>query len=283
MRAVFLSTVTVLLCGHCGTAQIMTGNEAQHALTLDEVQPVLDVISRLGPLRLVSEPEFMAGSLKICFADDNAFRDLTAALGRFQGNASWLLIAHVPLVCLVAIPEESNIRGQPIDTTKFRRWILQDIAPLAAFLEAELSLRDQPSKGIQILPPSPAITGHGPGGPTYLVSDPERFLANKLVPTSPYDRTIEYWLSEQELDQPYDVLHPSGGREVALEDADLLTRISEKTYENLIILADEVARLKRQCEGMSRTPRSLSDAMQRIMTICDLAARDRLGIVVIGG
>jgi hypothetical protein len=265
-------------------AQVMTSKNAQHDLTLDEVRPVLDVISRLAPLKLVSVPEFMVGSLKVCFADDPAFRPLTATLGRFQGNASWLLIAHVPLVCLAAVPEESRLRDQRNDTPpKFRQWILQDIDRLAVFLERELSLGNEPSKGIQALALSAAITGHGPGGPTYLVADPQRFLTNKFLPTSPHDRTIEYWLSDDELDQLYNVVHPSGKTETAVRELDLLKRISESTYETLIILPGEVARLKRECEEASHILSGFKDAMKRIIAICDQATSEHLGIVVIGG
>jgi len=106
------------------TAQIMM-NESQEDLKFAEVTPILDVISRLAPLKLVSDPSFMAGTLRVCFQNHQAFSRLTTALGRFQGNCSWLLLARVSLVCLMPVPDKGKIQDlldHGIDTPwKFRQ------------------------------------------------------------------------------------------------------------------------------------------------------------------
>ncbi len=165
-----------------------------------------------------------------------------------------------------------------------RQRILQDVTPLAEFIESGCDLRARPSKGIQVLPTrAESVVEHGPGGPALLIADPSLHLSSDLRATSPHDRTVDFWMSDQELDDLYDTLHSSGETGRATGEMHLLRRISESRYEDLIILPDEVAMLRKECEGMSRVSSTLEAAMRRITTICDLAARHHLGMVVPGG
>lgn len=284
MRVLHACAMTAVVFGYDAPAQVMT-SDTHFELRLDEVRPVLDVISRLAPLKVATEPNVMAGSVRVCFEDDQALTGLNATLVRFKGNAAWLLISHLPLVCLVAVPEESMLREHGVGTeSELRERILRDVPALAKFLEDECGLRSKPSKGIRVLPRSAeTVIVHGPGGPTFLVADPKRFLLNDFLFTSARDQTLEFWMSDRELDDLYDALHPAQSSVRATGEVDLLRRISETTYENLIVMPEEVARLRRQCENMSRVPSSLKDAMLRIIAICDLAAPHHLGIVVLGG
>lgn len=120
----------------------------------------------------------------------------------------------------------------------------------------------------------------GPGGPALLVADPRQYLSNGFVPTSARDRMVEYWMSDEEGDLMYDKVHAAGG--TALQRLPLLARVCESKYEDLIIMPSEVTDLKEECTHMTSTWADLRPALERLARICDMASRERLGIVVLG-
>ena len=228
----------------------------------------------------------LPGSFGICFADDDAFKPLTSALGKYKGNASWLLISRPPALCLVAAPEATEVRTRQIASdSQLKNLILQDVLPLSSFLEEQLGLVGAPSKGIQAEKEIPGhlALGDGPGGPTLLVSDPDRYISSGFQSTSGRDRTIDFWMSEQELEALYSVLHPVQNLTTSIGDLPILKRASESTHENFMVLPKDVAKLRHECEIMAGASRDLRAGMQRVIRICDLAETDHLGILVIGG
>lgn len=254
-------------------------------LTTNDLRPLLDVISRLATVKL-SGQQALSGSFGICFADNEAFKPLISALGKYKGNASWLLVSRPPAVCLIAAPEETQVHGRQIAIElQLRDLILQGVLPLSSFLEEQLGVVGAPSKGIQAEKESPAhsAVGDGPGGPTLLVSDPDRYIASGFRSTSNRDRTIDFWMSEQELDTLYSVLHPAQSVTMGVGDLPILKRASESTHENFIVLPKDVAKLRHECETLAGGSPDLRAALQRVIRICDLAETDHLGILVIGG
>ncbi len=272
-----------LLISSFSNGQAMEIDSPDMGLTLDEVRPVLEILSRLGPVKVIARPSLVAGSLHVCFEEHSALKSLNGDLARYDGNAQWIIASRLPLLCLVAVPKGSTLRSRQIkDRGQLKRLILEDVDPLARFLERELRLIDAPSRGIEVVMGSGNSPQHGPGGPALLVGDPGRLVPGNFAATSPYDETVDFWMSDRELDDLYEILHLSGANS-AFDGMDLLKRVTEKTYETLIILPDEVGRLRSQCEAMSRVSRNLKEAMLRVAMICDRAAAHRLGIVVIGG
>lgn len=263
---------------------VMTSG-ATYKFDTDDLRPVLDVISRLATVRL-SGQQALSGSFGICFADNEAFKPLTSALGKYKGNASWLLVSRPPAVCLVAAPEETELRTrQTASESQLKNLILEDVLPLASFLEEQLGLVGAPSKGIRLEKESPAHSAieDGPGGPTLLVSDPDRYISSGFRSTSGRDRTIDFWMSEQELETLYSVLHPAQNVATNVGDLPILKRASESTHENFIVHPKDVARLRHECEIVAAESVDLRAGMQRVIRICDLAEADHLGILVIGG
>jgi hypothetical protein len=254
-------------------------------LTANDLRPLLDVISRLATVRL-SGQQALSGSFGVCFADNEAFKPLTSTLGKYKGNASWLLVSRPPAVCLVAAPEETQLRKRQISSeSQLKDLIMQDVLPLSSFLEEQLGVVGAPSKGIQAEKESPALSAaeDGPGGPTLLVSDPDRYISSGFRSTSGRDRTIDFWMSERELETLYSVLHPAQSVASGVGDLPILKRASESTHENFIVLPKDVAKLRRECETLAGGSPDLRAALERVIRICDLAETDHLGILVVAG
>lgn len=254
-------------------------------LTTNELRPVLEVISRLATVRVSGQPA-LSGAFGICFSEDEAFKPVGSALGRYKGNASWLLISRPPAVCLMAVPAKTELQSDQVGSeSQLKDFILRDVLPLSSFLEEQLGIVGSPSKGIRFEKESPALSAvaEGPGGPTLLVSDPNRYISSGFRSPSARDRTIDFWMSQEELDHLYSILHPVRNVAGAVGDLPALKRASESTHENFILLPKDVAKLRRECEILAGASFDLRSAMQRVIRICDLAEADHLGILVIGG
>lgn len=128
-----------------------------------------------------------------------------------------------------------------------------------------------------------SAVGDGPGGPTLLISDPDRYISSGFRSTSSRDRTIDFWMSEQELEALYSALHPAQNLTTSVGDLPILKRASESTHKNFMVLPKDVAKLRHECEIMAGASLDLRAGMQRVIRICDLAVTDHLGILVIGG
>lgn len=79
----------------------------------------------------------------------------------------------------------------------------------------------------------------------------------------------------------YDKLHPSHGTASGVNTA-LLERVCESKYEDLVVLPSEVSALREECQRMAHDWPDLKTALDRVAQVCDMALRDRLGIVVLG-
>lgn len=255
-------------------------------LTADDLQPVLEVISRLAPVTL-NKQQRLPGLVSVCFLYNQAFETLNSALANFRGSATWTLLSRPPLVCLAVIPAESALRAHRIDSVaKLRNFIRPDVKSLASYLEQQLRVSGNPSKGIKVREESVDSTNlsvlHAPGGPALLVSDPNRYIASGFHSTSARDLTVDFWMSDRELFELYADLEQAS-TERGSRGLPLLRRVAEATHENLIVLPAEVPILKLECNVMAGVSKRLRGAMQRVIQICDMAEANDLGIVVIGG
>jgi hypothetical protein len=254
-------------------------NNFQRALILPEARLLLDIISRLGPVDSVVDIA-SAGELPIsvCFRDSQSFRPFKVILSSFRGSFRWVAMAHLPYTCVVPLVQESGLAASQDQT---RTLAIQDIKSLAKFVERELHLEGIPSHGVVVRHIEKSTGEVGPGGPALLVANPRQYLSNGFVPTSGRDRTIEYWISDEEGDILYERLHPSQGTPSHV-NMELLDRICESKYEDLIILPSEVGSLREQCDRMADSSADLKPAMLRVARICEMASSDGLGIVVLG-
>jgi hypothetical protein len=269
--------ITALIC--CLAAGYKMNN-FQQASVPPEVRSLLDVISRLTAVNAVVDTSGEGEPpISVCFEDREALRPFTNALRSFRGNFLWMPLAQLPYICVVPVAEKSHIEVPP---SRIRSLAIQDIASLARFLERELHLENVPSQGVMIRQMTKRAEEVGPGGPALLVANPHDYLSNGLAPTSARDRTVEYWISDEEGDLMYEKLHPSHGTASGFRGMALLERVCESKYEDLIILPSEVRSLKEECQRMADRSADLRPAMVRVVRVCDLALTDGLGIVVLG-
>jgi hypothetical protein len=254
-------------------------DDSQQGPVPPEVRLLLDVVSRLAPVNVVIDVSEGDPPISVCFEDRKALRAFTAVLRKFRGNFRWIPVSRLPYVCVVPVAEQ---RGSEIPLPQIRRLAVQDIASLARFVEIELQLAGAPSHGVIITQTAGHAGDIGPGGPALLVADPRQYLSNGFIPTSPRDKTVERWISDEEGDLMYDKLHPSDEIGSKPRDAALLKRVCESKYEDLIILPLEVRTLREECQRMAYSWPDLRPALDRIARICDTALSDGLGIVVLG-
>lgn len=268
--------IAALLC------RMVTGSQMDNSLqgsVPPEVRSLLDVISRLGPVNAVTEASEAEPPISVCFEDHKALRAFTTVLRKFRGNFQWIPLSRLPYVCVVPVAEQ---RGVETPLPQMRSLAVQDIASLAKFVERELHLEGAPSQGVVITPIAKHSGEAGPGGPALLVADPHQYLSNGFVPTSARDRTVEYWISDEEGDLMYDKVHAARGAVSQWPELPLLARVCESKYEDLVILPSEVTSLKEECIRMTGTWADLRPALERIARICDMASGKQLGIVVLG-
>jgi hypothetical protein len=268
----------LILIANGAWAGPMADNNANQFPMAPEARSLLDVISRVAPVRARMDSQNEGGlGVALCFDNDQAFGVLRRPLSRFRGNFRWVLGARLPYVCLTPIPGVTPPGAAMTSIVNISHQILGDMASLATFIEIELDLKNVRSKGITILQQLSSPLEPGPGGPAYLVAEPDRYVLRGFLPTSDRDRTVDSWMSDDELQSLYQELRNSTVRFA------LLHRISESSDENVIVLPQEVEDLKRECEEMANVSGGLRLAMMRLRRICDIALSARLGIVVLGG
>ncbi len=215
--------------------------------------------------------------LSLCFEDREELRAFTSLLRNFHGNFQWIPVSRLPYVCVVPTWEKAE---SDVSALQIKRLAVQDIGLLAKFVERELQLEGVPSRGVNITSVAKHVQQVGPGGPALLVADPRQYLSNGFVPTSSRDRTVEYWISDEEGDLMYDKLHASHGT-ASSGSAPLLERVCESKYEDLVVLPSEVSALREECQRMVHDWPDLKSALDRVARICEMALRDGLGIVVL--
>ncbi len=278
MRATFTRITVTALVFRLGAIYGM--DNFQQGSILPEVRSLLEVISRLAPVDSVvdnsAEDEL---PISVCFRDSQSFRPFKLVLSRFRGNFRWVPMAHLPYVCVVPLITDG---GSATSDDETRALVIQDLGSLARYVEGELHLEGVPPQGVFVTQRKKHVRDVGPGGPALLVADPHEYVTNGFVPTSKRDKTVEYWMSDEEGDLIYDKLHASHGTASGLRDMALLKRVSESKHGDLIILASEVHSLKEECQRMADGSPDLRAAMTRVARVCDLALADGLGIVVLG-
>ena len=247
-----------------------------------EVWSLLDVLSRLAPIRAIVHRAAGNGlETAACFEDNLAFRELGDVLRKFQGSYNWILLSQMPYLCLVpTAPVGREIRN--LSAKEAQSAAARDMRDLAIFVEKEFGLSSSPSLGLTITAAPISDNSHGPGGPALLVRDPRRYLSNNFLPTSPLDHQVDYWISDEEGDLMYEKLHSSERAVAELAEMPLLARVCKSLYEDLIILPGEVRALGAESRRMAESTPSLRVAMERIERICAMAAKNDLGIIVLG-
>jgi hypothetical protein len=172
--------------------------------------------------------------------------------------------------------------GRSLPAAEAESATTRDITELAARIEEEFDLAHAPSLGLTIVDAPEPDQPQGPGGPALLVRDPPQYLQNTHLPTSPLDREVDYWISDEEGDLMYERLHSPEETSPQLAHLPLLARVCKSQYEDLTILPSEVAALKEESRRLAATAPDLKAAMVRIARVCDLALKDGLGIIVLG-
>jgi hypothetical protein len=169
---------------------------------LPEVRALLSVISRLAPVRAVVDNS-AAGMLPIsvCFEDSQAFRPVIGLLKTYRGNFRWMALTRLPYVCLVPVLHEHSAG---ISMHRLQTLAMQDLAALTSLFERSLNLHGLPGKGLVVEKAAERDAEHGPRGPALLVADPQGYLSSGLLPTSGMDRTVEFWITDEEGDLMYD-------------------------------------------------------------------------------
>jgi hypothetical protein len=250
----------------------------QQASVPPEVRSLLDVISRLAPVHMAMDATEGEPPISICLEDRKELRVFTSLLRNFHGNFQWIPVSRLPYVCIVPTWEKGIT---DIGASQVKRLVAQDVALLAKFVERELHLEGVPSQGVSITPAAKRAEQIGPGGPALLVAEPRQYLLNGFVPTSSRDRTVQYWISDEEGNLMYDKLHPLQGTAAGGNTA-LLERVCESKYEDLVLLPSEVSALREECQRMAHDWPDLKAALDRVARVCDMALGDGLGIVVLG-
>jgi hypothetical protein len=156
--------------------------------TIEEAVPLLRVLSKLAPIRVVNASRFFRTRWPyVCWVDAPAFHfgtELIPKLDRYPGKGMWILFSAPPRSCITVwpnsargespfvVPERERERfhqqvqsltkrlthtGVPVlwqrspfvDPEEFRAEKVSEMPKLGAYLEEELGLRDKPSLGVE--------------------------------------------------------------------------------------------------------------------------------------
>jgi hypothetical protein len=118
----------------------------------------------------------------------------------------------------------------------------------------------------------------GVGGPVYLVSDPTRFLTDKLLPTSDFDRALHFWPDEANEAILLDALR------AATLSSPLITRLIDGADFEPCVQPSEVDALLTECDTLVKLgDRRLYDSIAEIRSIALAAKSYRLGICLLRG
>jgi hypothetical protein len=268
-----------------------------NAFTLEEAEPVLQAISKLQHVVVAKpSPYLLVGWPHICWLTRVEFGVINSVSWKFKGNARWYLLSDMPRTCLVAeigedrFPVAGAEQRIPL-AESLRELATSDLPRFAEFLEEALQLKHKSSLGYELSNQElelPLVEDHvGSGRPVAIVADPVRYALNEGLPTSQWDRTIHFWITEEEYDQLYAILEK---HRQFLESSDfgeypLLWRIVTESYGNVAIQANEVEELSSECQRLSKKLGLplVSGALLKIESICRSAQNYKLGICITGG
>lgn len=246
-------------------------------------------------------------------------------LYRYPGRGFWSVIPDLPRLCLFVTPNslrwespfvvrkesrekskewvESLIkrldefgtampwRASPfVDPDQFRSEKVSEMLNLGTHLEEALGVRDKPSLGVEFSNESlelPLIEDRpGPGGGVLLISDPVKFAESGKM-TSPYDRRIHFWVTEDEGDElSLEISAQSAGKSEGQNPWALLQEVARANseYGGLIIYPEQIPQLAAEANEFVTKSRSASarGALEKIESICRSARNYRLGIRIHG-
>ncbi len=248
-------------------------------------------------------------------------------LHKYPGKGSWFVIPDQPRLCLFVAPNSmrgespfvvrEGLRGQwkeqveaivkgldasgmtapwratPfVDPDQFRAEKVLEMANLGVYLEQALGVEGKPSLGVEFSNESlelPLMEDRaGPGGGVLLVSDPLKFAENGML-TSPYDRRIHFWVTEDEGNELYSeisTLVQSAGNSEEQNKWALLQRVAAagSEYGGLVVYPEQVPQLAAEATEFATKSRAAParDALEKIESICRSAGNYRLGICIHG-
>jgi hypothetical protein len=271
------------------TEAVMEDRPTVKPFTQDEAKPLLETLSKLHSLVLVEPSRYFpipAGWPHICWLATPELGVLNTLVPLFRGSNRWVLISDMPRECLVAkMPEGAPDPSEPTwprFVESFQASAVAELPAFAGFIEKSLNLSDKRSLGIALSNDDlelPLIEDRlGPGRFSVVTADPDKYATNPGMPTSPFDRTLHFWITEDEYDDLYAEIEKSS-------DANLLRRIAEGSYQNVVIEPEEVGDLASECtrlEGRTSNAR-LVGALRRIRSVCTSAKNYKLGICIPGG
>jgi hypothetical protein len=267
----------------------------------------------MHPVTLVEESPFAAFSAhpRICLLYNAQFVGLSSAMLWFDGKTSWTVVSDLPRCYLLAglswnkgltqrfygaeaqqVPHfEAGLSDRenqiPKTPEEFREWAIEDMPRLAALIEEKLNLEHKLSLGVEVSAESlelPLVEDSaGRGNQTanvYLVAHPEAFL-QKRTPTSPWDRLLHFWITDDEYGRLFDLLH---GTAASKRDFQMLARIAEQdVYGSLAFQFADVVVLAAECEVIAGDSNAqVGEIVEKILLVCRSAMAYNLGLVVEG-
>jgi hypothetical protein len=269
---------------------------------------LLNVLSRLGPVTVVKDSPFsIINWPHFCWVSTKELSHLTPALlARYPGKGSWTVVSDHPRVCLVVQPsfrrgesyaefdelakrigtDKGDLRSNSSPDMKnepsFRTEMIREIPNLASFIEGELNLESKPSLGVHFSTESfelPFMEDHaGQGGSIILALDPAEFVRTRLS-TSPFDRAIHFWLTEEEERELYLETSTSGSPSMPL-----LMQVAQSGFGGLILPPGQMAQLATESAALKLKTSNyrVHAALDKLLSICRSAEYYHLGIYIPG-
>lgn len=265
----------------------------------EEMKPFLQSLSKLGPVTVVEDSPYSTIAWPhFCWLSTKELSVVTPALlARYPGRGSWTVFSDHPRVCLAVQPNfrkgesyaefsarvgnddpgmNSSVKGS------FRPAMVEEISKLASYLEEALELKEKPTSTIQAGAGSldlPHIEDQaGQGGGVILASDPAQFVKTGLA-TSPSDRAIHFWLTEDEERALYLELSKENP-----ESSPLLLKICQSAFGGLILSAEQMPALAAESAALKgkTTDRIVEAALDKLLSICRSAGFYHLGVYIPG-
>ena len=258
-------------------------------LTLTEAESLLQIISRLGHIVLVKpSPYLRIAWPHMCWLSDPKVDAVNSEMWKFNGNAFWYLLSDMPRTCLVAEVRTDTMLSEPVQPAIADVLLAKaraDLPNLADFLEAALDLRNKPSLGYELSKHElelPLVEDRiGSGRPVVITAEPDKYAVGTGLPTSHFDRTMHFWITEEDYDSLYAILE----KESLSSDYPLLGRIVAGSYQNVAIQPNEIKKLNLECQHLRSElcQSSLANALLNIESVGRSATNYNLGICVPGG